>query len=155
MIWYRNSTDKRLTLTTEDEIKFKLTEDPFAVNPEEVSMDLQLKVIELQCSAIYKTKHREGDLLDFYKSLDKDKWQNLRDAASQVFCAFCRTYIYEQTFSVINFNKKETRSCFTDEHLEDIFKTLTSNMIPDYGKLVSGKRGNVSHWSQFITILMS
>ncbi|CAM2113588.1 unnamed protein product [Caretta caretta] len=45
--------DGRLTLSKEEDVQLKLIEDPFSVDPEEVPLDLQLEVIDLQCSAVY------------------------------------------------------------------------------------------------------
>ena len=39
-----------------------------------------------------------------------------------MFSLFGSTYICEQTFSVMNFNKNKQRSSLTDGHLEDILK---------------------------------
>ncbi|XP_073185765.1 uncharacterized protein [Lepidochelys kempii] len=52
--------DRRLTLSKEDGVQLKLIEDPFSVDPKEVPLDLQLEVIELQCSTVYRNKHRES-----------------------------------------------------------------------------------------------
>jgi hypothetical protein len=35
-----------------------------------VPLHLQLEVTELQCSAVFRNKHSESSLWDFYKSLD-------------------------------------------------------------------------------------
>ncbi|XP_034615326.1 general transcription factor II-I repeat domain-containing protein 2-like [Trachemys scripta elegans] len=130
--------DRRLTLSKEEDVQLKLIEDPFSVDPEEVPLDLQLEVIELQCSAVYRNKHRESSLQDFYKSLDNE-------VALKTFSIFGRTYICEQTFSIMNMNKNKQRSSLTDDHLEDIMKISTSNMTPECDKLVAEKRCNISH----------
>ena len=67
--------DRRFTLSQEENLQFKLVEDPFSMDPEEVPIQLQLEVIELQASFVYKTKHRESSLLDFYRSLNSDNLQ--------------------------------------------------------------------------------
>ena len=63
----------------------------------------------------------------------------------KTFCIFGSTYICGQTFSIMNMNKYKQRSSLTDNHLEDILKTATSSIFPEYDKLVNGKRSNVSH----------
>jgi hypothetical protein len=55
--------------------------------------------------------------------------------------AFLESLICEQTFSIMNMN----RSSLTNEHLENILKTSTSNITPEYDKLVTEKRCNISH----------
>ena len=62
--------DQRLTLYQEENLQFKLGEDPFSKDPEEVPIQLQLEVIELQASFVCKTKHKESSLLNFYRSLN-------------------------------------------------------------------------------------
>ncbi|CAM5094862.1 unnamed protein product, partial [Eretmochelys imbricata] len=129
--------DRRLTLSKEEDVQLKLIEDPFS---EEVPLDLQLEVIELQCSAVYRNKHRESSLQDVYRSLDNEKYKNLIEVALKTFSIFGSTYICEQTFSIMNTNKNKQRSSLTDNHLEDIMKISTSNMSPEYDKLVAKKR---------------
>ena len=40
----------------------------------------------------------------------------------------------------MNINKNMQRSCLTDNHFEDILKTGTSSISPEYDKLVDDKR---------------
>uniref|UniRef100_K7FWM9 SPIN-DOC-like zinc-finger domain-containing protein n=1 Tax=Pelodiscus sinensis TaxID=13735 RepID=K7FWM9_PELSI len=119
--------DRRFTLYKEEDIQLKLIEDFFSVDPEEMPLDLQLEeeVIELQCSAVYRNKHRESSLRDFYKSLDNEKYKNLIEVTLKTFSIFGSTYICEQTFSIMNMNKNKHRSSLTDDHLEDIMKIST------------------------------
>ena len=76
---------------------------------------------------------------DFYKSLDYKKYKNLIEVE------LSSTYICKQTFLIMNINKNIQRLWFTDNHLEDILKTVTSSISPEYDKLVDGKRSNMSH----------
>jgi hypothetical protein len=68
----------RLTFSKEV-VQLKPTENPFSVDPEEVPLHLQLEIIELQCSALYRNKHSGSSLRDFYKSLDSAKYKNLTE----------------------------------------------------------------------------
>ena len=135
-----NEFDQRLTLSQEKNLQFKMVERPFSMDPEEVPIQLQLEVIELQASSVCKTRHRESTLLDFYRSLNSDKYINLVQLAKKTLSIFGSSYICEQTFLIMNLNKKEQRSSLSDESLEDILKISTSHMYPDYDKLVAGKR---------------
>jgi hypothetical protein len=45
----------------------------------------------------------------------------------------------------MNMNKNRQRASLTDEHLEDILKTSTTNMVPEYEKLIADKKFNVSY----------
>ena len=137
--------DRRLALSQDENLQFELVEDTFSMDPEEVPIQLQLKVIELQASSMCKTKHRESSLLDFYRSLNNDKYKNLVQLAKKTLSIFGSTYICEQTFSIINMNENKQRFSLSNESLEDILKlrVSTSQMYPDYDKLVAGKQCNV------------
>ena len=125
--------DRRLTLFQEENLQFKLFEDSFSMDPEEVPMQLQLKVIELHASSVCKTKHRESSLLYFYR------------IAQKTLSIVGSTYITEQIFSIMNINKNKQQSSLSNESLESILKISTSHMHPGYDKLVARKRCNVSH----------
>ena len=62
--------NKRFILSKDEELQVALIEDPFPVNPKELPIILRLKVIELQRSVFYKSKHRESSLQNFHKGLD-------------------------------------------------------------------------------------
>ena len=51
--------DRRLTLSQKENLQFKLVEDTFSMDLEEVPIQLQLEVIELQASSVCKTKQRK------------------------------------------------------------------------------------------------
>ncbi|XP_075455203.1 general transcription factor II-I repeat domain-containing protein 2-like [Ascaphus truei] len=52
--------DRRLTLSNEEDIQLRMIEDPFSVDPAELPFQLQLNIIDLQCSTEYRNKHRES-----------------------------------------------------------------------------------------------
>jgi 17beta-estradiol 17-dehydrogenase/3beta-hydroxysteroid 3-dehydrogenase/mitotic-spindle organizing protein 1 len=131
-------------LSKEEDIQLKMTEDPFSVDPADLPFQLQLNITDLQCSTDYRNKPRESSLQEFYRSLDSEKYKDLTEGAMKTFSIFGSTYICEQTFSVMNMNKNKQRSCLTNDHLEDICKMYTTNMTPEYNKLVAGKRCNIS-----------
>ena len=62
-----------------------------------------------------------------------------------MFSLFGSTYLCEQTFSMMNFNKNKQCSLLTDGHLEDILKISGLSIIPVYGVLVANKRCNISY----------
>ena len=104
-----------------------------------------MELIELLASSVYKSKGGESSLQDFYKCLNKERFQNLLNLAKQMFSLFGNTYICEQTFSVMNLNKNKQRSSLNDGHLKDILKISSSCIVPDYDVLVANKRCNISH----------
>lgn len=137
--------NKRLPLSCEEDLQVKLIEDPFSIDPGKVPTHVQLEVVDLQSSLVHKTRHRGGRLQDFYRGLNKEKYKNLLDLAKRIFSLFGSTYMSEQTFSVLNFNKNKRRSSFTDGYLGNILKIASSSMDPEYEKLVTNKRCNFSH----------
>ena len=103
--------DRRLTSSQEENLQFKLVEDPFSMNPEEELIKLQLEVIEPQASSVSMTKHRESSLLDCYRSLNRDKYKNLVQSAKKTLSIFGVIYICEQAFSIMNINKNKHLFC--------------------------------------------
>ena len=69
--------DRRLTFSQDENLQFKLVEDAFSMDPEEVPIQMQLEIMELQASSVCKTIHRESSLLDFYRGLNSDKYKTL------------------------------------------------------------------------------
>lgn len=63
-----------------------MIENPFFVNPEEISLDFQIEIIELQCSGAYKSKFKGN------KCLEKEKFRKLTET-QQTF-VFLETYVY-------------------------------------------------------------
>ena len=114
--------DERLTLSQEENLQFKLVEDPFSMDPKEVLIQLQMEVIEQQALSVCKTKHSESSLLDFYRSLNNDKYINLVELPKKTQSIFGSTYKCEQTFSIVNMNKNKQRFSLSNECLEDILK---------------------------------
>jgi hypothetical protein len=80
--------EMRLTFSKEEDTLLRLIEDPFSSDTEELPINLQMGVIELQSSSVYRNQHRESNLPEFYRSLDVSKFKNLRDSALQVCCVF-------------------------------------------------------------------
>ncbi|KAM7302595.1 general transcription factor II-I repeat domain-containing protein 2-like [Ixodes scapularis] len=124
---------------------YDLFRDPFSVAPEDTGPTLQLELIDLECSPELKSMHRESQLLDFYRSLDRSKYGNLVDHALKLASLFGSTYVCEQTFSLVTLNKNCLQSSMTDMTLRDVFKTVTGAMTPDIENLSAAKRCNVSH----------
>ena len=140
----KNSTTDS-TLSSEEELYLKIIENPFSIDPEEAPSRFQMELNDLQASSVYKSKLGESSLKDFYKCLNKESFKNLLTKVKRIFSLFGSTYICEQTFSVMNFDKNKQRSSLTDGHLEDILKIPCSSIVPDYAELVANKRSNISH----------
>jgi 17beta-estradiol 17-dehydrogenase/3beta-hydroxysteroid 3-dehydrogenase/mitotic-spindle organizing protein 1 len=91
--------------------------DPFSIGIDSVLTELQLEIIGLQCDTDLRELHRREDISKFYNALNSDKFDQLKDYARKMFVVFGSTYICEQTFSIMNLNKKSLRSNISDAHL--------------------------------------
>ena len=108
---------------------------PYSLDVESASADIQLELIDLQADISLKESFKEINLIQFYASLSEDKFGHLKRFARKMCVFFASTYICEQTFSCMNFNKSKNRSSLTDTNLHAILRTATSIMTPEYTKL--------------------
>jgi 17beta-estradiol 17-dehydrogenase/3beta-hydroxysteroid 3-dehydrogenase/mitotic-spindle organizing protein 1 len=119
------------------ERQFDLLNSPFACDIETTTEELQIELIHLQADNSLKTMFERKPLVEFYASLNSEKFQNLKKFARKMFVLFASTYICEQTFSIMKVNKERKRSLLTDSNLKSVLKVSTSNLTPDFDKLVS------------------
>ena len=75
-------------------------------------------------------------LPEFYASLSTEKFGHLKKNSRKMCVFFASTYICEQTFSCMTINKSKNRSLITDSNLHSVLRITTSNLTPDYAKLV-------------------
>lgn len=114
-----------------------IVHEPFSVDIEKIPSEFQLEIIDLQCNNNWKDLYRSEEICSFYKSLDSDK---------KMFVIFISTYICEQTFSLMNFNKNRFRSCICDEHLKAVLRISTTKFSPDFQKTIDdAKHFHFSH----------
>ena len=93
----QNFSEKFLNLhKIEDNVL--LFQNPFSCNPNDMPSELQLELIDLQANGLLKENHREGKLLEFYRSLRNDEFLKLKKFASGMASMFGTTYVCEQTF---------------------------------------------------------
>lgn len=123
-----------------------IVHEPFSVDIEKIPSEFQLEIIDLQCNNNLKDLYRSEEICSFYKSLDSDKFSNLKTLAKKMFVIFGSTYICEQTFSLMNFNKNPFRSCISDEHLKAVLRISTTKFSPDFQKIIDdAKKFHFSH----------
>nr|XP_039258495.1 general transcription factor II-I repeat domain-containing protein 2A-like [Styela clava] len=128
------------------ENKMSMVSSPFTSNVENIPSDAQLELIDLQCDTLLQEKFKSSEILDFYSSLNKKSFPNIRRHAQKMLVLFGSTYICEQTFSVMNFTKSKFRSSLTDEHLSDLLRISTSAIEPDIQGLVKTQQSiHTSH----------
>lgn len=118
--------------------------NPFAVGVSLAPGDMQLQLIDLQSSDFYRNEFKEHSLLEFYKCLPEE-FQNIKENAAKYATMFGSTYICEQTFSLLNFNKSKTRNRLNDENLAAILRISTANVEPDIKKIASLIQSQPSH----------
>ncbi|XP_032065870.1 general transcription factor II-I repeat domain-containing protein 2-like [Thamnophis elegans] len=118
---------------------FELLSNPFAVDVEKAPVNIQMELIELQCSSTLKAKYDSVGPVRFSRFIPETMPQ-LRLQAAQMLCMFGSTYVCEHVFSVIKVNKSVHRSLLTDEHLHSILRVSTAqNLSPNIDELVSKK----------------
>ncbi|GFR20216.1 proteinral transcription factor ii-i repeat domain-containing protein 2a [Trichonephila clavata] len=115
------------------------TANPFDTDIEILAPELQMEMIDLQCSDIIKNKYQNSSLLEFYKSLPLTQFDNLHKFARGLFSVFGTTYLCEKTFSKMKYTKNVYRSKLTDEHLKSLLILGTSKISPQLQTIVSGK----------------
>lgn len=119
---------------------FELFMAPFSYNVTKADPNLQMELIELQCSTVLKQKYNEIGIPEFYNILPEN-FTNLKTFVSKILTHFGSTYLCEQLFSIMNNNKNEKRTSLTNTHLVSILKVSTAqNIKPDIDNLVSKKR---------------
>ncbi|GAA6092455.1 general transcription factor II-I repeat domain-containing protein 2 [Tachysurus ichikawai] len=100
---------------------------------------LQTQPNELQCDAECRSQYQQLLLVDFYRRLDKGRFQEIRTFAKTMLSLFGSTYLCEKTFSVMNFNKNRVRTRLSDSHLRDILHIKTTFFEPDLSYLLQSR----------------
>ncbi|KAJ8389778.1 hypothetical protein AAFF_G00114840 [Aldrovandia affinis] len=60
----------------------------------------------------------------------------IKTQAQKMLVLFGSTYVCEQTFSVMKYNKSKNRSSVSDDHLAAVLRIATSELTPDFTSLV-------------------
>ncbi|XP_063802305.1 general transcription factor II-I repeat domain-containing protein 2B-like [Pseudophryne corroboree] len=123
-----------------------LVSSPFTFDVDNAPCDLQLELIDLQCDALLKEQFKSEPLPRFYASLNGQNFPKIKAHARKMLVLFGSTYICEQAFSVMKFNKSKHRSSMNDEHLAAVLRIATTEMMPDFASLVNAhQRFQSSH----------
>ena len=109
-------TEFNLHFSDFEKIEPELVSTPFSFDSEKASPDVQLDLSDIQCDLTLKEKFNTSKLDSFYGygSLNETQFPNLRRHARRMLVVFGSTYVWEQTFSVMNYNKSRCRSRLTD-----------------------------------------
>ena len=97
-----------------------------ATAPQEV----QLELIDLQNDYVLKKKFKTLKLNEFYASPSHTRFPEIRKMAQKMLVLFGSSYICEQTFSQMNFNKSKHRSQLTDAHFKSVQTIATITPQP-------------------------
>ncbi|KAF7702807.1 General transcription factor II-I repeat domain-containing protein 2A [Cucumispora dikerogammari] len=99
--------EKRFKCFSSLEIYFNILSSSFSVHPFSSQKNLQLELIDLQVDNVIKENFKTLNLLEFYGSLPKSAFPNLKDLTSKLLTPFGPTYICEQAFSIFKINKSK------------------------------------------------
>ena len=70
---FNEEFNNRLTLSSEEELHLKIIENPFSIHPEEAPLRLQIELIDLQASSVYKSKLGESQFERLLQVLEQKK----------------------------------------------------------------------------------
>jgi len=128
----------------------RLFHNPFDFNAENLPTLFQMKIIGLQADDRLKYKYREGNLINFYKCLQPDQFPNLIKFACSFVSIFGTTYLCEQTFSKMKHVKSNYQANLSDDHLESILTTGSSNLEPDFNEILKSKHNTIFCHTNFV-----
>ncbi|KAI7790545.1 putative general transcription factor II-I repeat domain-containing protein 2-like [Triplophysa rosa] len=136
---------RRFTDFAKIETELELVSCPLSFDSENAPPDTQLELIDIQCDITLKEKFQTTPVIQFYASLDENKFPNIKKHAQRMLVLFGSTYVCEQTYSIMNYNKAHRRSNLTNSHLSAILRISTSKITPDFDTLA--RRGDQAHCS--------
>ena len=130
-------------------INLKLLAAPFDVSVDDAGELVQMELVDLQCNELLRSKFRDcvDDIVTFYqKYLPEQQFPELHKHAKKFCCLFGSTFTCEQLFSKMKFTKSITRTRLTDDHLNDVLRIATTDIMTDFEKLSKQKKQHqVSH----------
>lgn len=109
---------------------------PFNLDCETVRTEFQLELIELQCNTELKQLFLNVPKVEFYKSLSKSSFPNLRSHAQKITAMFASSYVCEQVFSTMKLRKSSVRNRLTDDHLASLLRVSSSQLQPNFETLL-------------------
>ena len=99
----------------------------------------QLESIDFQSDYVLKEKFKTLKLNEFYTLLSHTRFPEIRKMTQKMLVLFGSTYICEQTFSLMNFNKSNHRPQLTDAHLKSVLTIATTKMMLNFDVLARNK----------------
>ena len=127
---------------------FKLLTLPFDVDVESAPSEVQMELVDLQCSDELKSRFTAAvSHADFWRKhiLLTKHFPGLVDSAMRTVAALGSTYYCEQLFSRMKLTKSKSRAQLTDGHLNNVLLLSVSSVAPDISSLSAQKQHQVSH----------
>jgi len=126
---------------------FRLVQNPFEVNEEDVPEEFQMELFDLKYNIFLLDEYNRNrqTLPLFYRLLDAQSFPKLRELAQRTFVMFGSTYLCEQAFSKMNGVKSDVRANLTDPHLHALLRTATSTFKPQIATLATNVQAQISH----------
>ncbi|XP_025420210.1 EPM2A-interacting protein 1-like [Sipha flava] len=119
---------------------------PFNVDPENVSAEMQLEIIEMQCSTHLKQLFLNSTKLYIYRVVQKAKFPKIIAYAQKILAMFASSYVCEQTFSTMKLRKNSIRNRLTNKHLFALLKVASSQLEPAFENIIENqKQFHISH----------
>uniref|UniRef100_A0A3P8RHG8 Uncharacterized protein n=1 Tax=Astatotilapia calliptera TaxID=8154 RepID=A0A3P8RHG8_ASTCA len=107
--------------------RFELLSNPFAVDVAKAPTNLQMELIELQCSDTLKSKYDAVGASQFPHFIP-DTMPGLRTHAAQMLSMFGSTYLCDST---ANYVKNKHRSRLTDDSLQSCVKMKVTSLCAE------------------------
>jgi hypothetical protein len=128
------------------DFSFSIFSQPIDVDINQVPETLQMEFIDLQTDLVLKSAFNHNSLINFYKfHLAEEKFPNLRAFSRKMISLFGSTYLCEQFFSRMKFNKSTIRTRLTDENLKNSLRLAVSSTKVNIDSLVAQVQGQISH----------
>jgi 17beta-estradiol 17-dehydrogenase/3beta-hydroxysteroid 3-dehydrogenase/mitotic-spindle organizing protein 1 len=104
------------------------------------SAEMQLEIIEMQCSTHLKQLFLNSTKLDFYRALQKAEFPKIIAHAQKIMAMFTSSYVCKQTFSTMKLQKNSIRNRLTNEHLFALLKVVSSQLEPDFKNIMKNQK---------------
>ena len=96
---------------------------------------MQIEVVEMQFHSVLKQSYEKNTLIDYYASLDQIAFPRLHLFSLRIASTFGSTYLCEQLFSMLRYNKNCYRNRLSDANLKSQLKLISSSFKPNFSHL--------------------
>ncbi|OAF64851.1 hypothetical protein A3Q56_07441 [Intoshia linei] len=107
--------------------RFFLFTKPFSLEPDNVSVDYQLELIDFKSNELLRDRFYNMECTEFYKNYLPVKYVKLKENALWILSLFGTIYLCEHLFSLLKVIKSEKRSCITQKNLSNCLQLKSTN----------------------------